>query len=218
MAPHAPPEDTRMDRTARPAPRLAPLAPSPDLGKEFAAYEKSLGFVPNSVLIMQRRPKLVRALAELAAAVWDPESAVDRGFKRLLAHFASRAAGCQYCMAHTAGGALRLGVSEAKLAALWDYRTSPLYTEAERLALDFALAAAAVPNDVSDELFAAMRRHWTDDQMVEIVGVIAMFGFLNRWNDTMATPLEAEPVEIGERFLAQGGWDQSKHARAAGAP
>jgi alkylhydroperoxidase family enzyme len=119
-------------------------------------------------------------------------------------------------MAHTAGGALRLGVSEEKLAALWEYRTSPLYTDAERLALDFALAAAAVPSDVTDELFAAMRAHWTDDQMVEIVGVISLFGFLNRWNDTMATPLEAEPIEVGERFLAKGGWTHDKHVRAAG--
>jgi uncharacterized peroxidase-related enzyme len=207
-----------MDQRAKRAPRLAPLAPAPALKDEFAAYEKSLGFVPNSVLIMQRRPKLVRALAQLAAAVWDPESSVDRGFKRLLAHFASRASGCQYCMAHTAGGALSLGVSEEKLAALWEYRTSPLYTEAERLALDFALAAAAVPNGVTDELFAAMRAHWTDDQMVEIVGVISLFGFLNRWNDTMATPLEAEPIEVGERFLAKGGWNHEKHVRAAGTP
>jgi uncharacterized peroxidase-related enzyme len=203
-----------MDQRAKPAPRLAPLPPAPALDKEFAAYEKSLGFVPNSVLIMQRRPKMVQALAQLAAAVWDPESTVDRGFKRLLAHFASRAAGCQYCMAHTAGGALRLGVDERKLDALWEYRTSPLYTEAERLALDFALAAASVPNDVTDVLFAAMREHWSEDQMVEIVGVIALFGFLNRWNDTMATPLEAEPTESGERFLARGGWNATKHVRA----
>jgi uncharacterized peroxidase-related enzyme len=194
-------------------PRIAPLPAeaNPDLKEAFEVYRKSLGFVPNSVLIMQRRPKLVKALAQLASAVWDRESTVDLGFKRLLAHFASRASGCRYCMAHTAGGALRLGVEEAKLDALWDYKSSPLYSEAERLALDFALAAAAVPNDVTDELFAAMRKHWTDDQMVEIVGVIAMFGFLNRWNDTMATPLEEEPTHVGERFLAKGGWTVGKH-------
>ncbi|MCL4802426.1 MAG: carboxymuconolactone decarboxylase family protein [Burkholderiales bacterium] len=195
-------------------PRIAPLPADshPELAEAFDVYRKSLGFVPNSVLIMQRRPKMVQALAQLAASVWDPESAVDRGFKRLLAHFASRAAGCQYCMAHTAGGALRLGVDERKLAALWEYRTSPHYTEAERVALDFALAAAAVPNDVTDDMFATLRRHWTDDQIVEIVGVISLFGFMNRWNDTMATPLEAEPIEVGEKFLARGGWKVGKHA------
>lgn len=193
--------------------RIAPLPVDahPELADAFDVYRRSLGFVPNSVLIMQRRPKMVQALAQLAAAMWDRESAVDVGFKRLLAHFASRASGCRYCMAHTVGGALRLGVDEKKLDALWDYRTSPLYSEAERLALDFALAAAAVPNDVTDELFAAMRKHWSDDQMVEIVGVIAMFGFMNRWNDTMATPLEEEPTHVGERFLAKGGWTVGKH-------
>jgi uncharacterized peroxidase-related enzyme len=193
--------------------RIAPLPPEthPELAPAFGVYEKSLGFVPNSVLIMQRRPKMVTALAQLAAAVWDPESTVDRGFKRLLAHFASRAAGCQYCMAHTLGGASRLGVDDARLDALWDYSSSPLFTEAERAALDFALAAASVPNGVSEEMFAGMRQHWNDDQMVEIVGVIALFGFMNRWNDTMATPLEPEPIEVGERFLASQGWHPGKH-------
>ena len=54
------------------------------------------------------------ALAQMTAAVWDPEGKVDRGFKRIIAHVASRTAGCQYCMAHTAGGTLQL-------AAVWEY-------------------------------------------------------------------------------------------------
>ena len=78
---------------------------------------KNLGFVPNSILIMQRKPTLARALAQMTAAVWDPEGKVDRGLKRLIAHVASRAAGCQYCMAHTAGGTLHFGVEDKKLAA-----------------------------------------------------------------------------------------------------
>lgn len=207
-----------MDQAVKPAARLAPLPPDPALAEAFAGYRKSLGFIPNSVLIMQRRPKMVRALAQLAAAVWDPESSVEVGFKRLLAHFASRASGCQYCLAHTVDAALRLGVDEQKLDALWDYRTSPLYCAAERLALDFALAAGAAPNEVSDELFAAMRTHWSEDQMVEIVGVISLFGFMNRWNDSMATPLEAEPTEVGERFLSKRGWSDAKHVRADAVP
>ena len=193
--------------------RLAPLSPAatPELKESFEHYRRSMGFVPNSVLIMQRRPKLVRALAQLAAAVWDPESSVELGFKRLLAHVASRAHGCQYCMAHAAGAARKLGVSDEKLAAVWEYRSSPLYSAAERVALDFALAAASVPNGVTDELFTQLRRHWDEGQVVEIAAVISLFGFMNRWNDTMATPLEAEPLEVGERFLAPHGWSPGRH-------
>jgi uncharacterized peroxidase-related enzyme len=203
-----------MDQRTKPSPRLAPLAADvAELQDAYAAYRKSLGFVPNSVLIMQRKPKMVKALAQLAAAIWEPDSKVDRGLKRLIAHVASRASGCQYCMAHTAGGALLLGVDENKVAAVWDYRTSPLYSEAERAALDVAAAAAQVPNAVTDEMFLALRKHWSEEQIVEIVGVIAVFGFLNRWNDTMATPLEEEPVEVGEKFLAAHGWSAGKHAR-----
>jgi uncharacterized peroxidase-related enzyme len=203
-----------MDQRVKPAPRLAPLPPRPELKEVFPAYEKALGFIPNSVLIMQRKPQIVRAFAQLNAAInADPDAQVDRGFKRLVAHVASRAAGCQYCMAHTAGGAMRFGVEDAKLAAVWEYRTSPLYTEAERVALDFALAAAAVPNGVTDEMFAELRRHWNDTQVVEILAVIAMFGFLNRWNDTLATPLEEEPIHVGERFLSSHGWTGEKHRR-----
>ena len=204
-----------MDQRTKPAPRLKPLPAehSPELKETFEQYRKTLGFVPNSVLIMQRKPKMVKGLAQLLASIWEPDGAVDRGFKRLLAHVASRSAGCQYCMAHTAGGALVFGVDEAKVAAVWDYPTSPLYTPSERAALDLALAAGAVPNAVSDEMFTELKKHWSEEQIVEIVGVIAVFGFLNRWNDTMATPLEDEPIEVGEKFLAPRGWSVGKHAR-----
>jgi uncharacterized peroxidase-related enzyme len=189
-----------------------PLDTTPELAEHFRFFLGTLGFTPNSVLTMQRRPKLVRALAQLNGAVMDPEGDVDLGFRRLVGHVASRAAGCRYCMAHTALGARNFGVDDAKLAAIWEYRASPLFSAAERVALDFALAAASQPNDVTDELFAALRAHWTDAQIVEILGVVALFGFLNRWNDTLATPLEPVAAEIGNRFLAPRGWDAGKHA------
>src|SRR6267154_26915 len=204
-------DEATMDQRASPSPRLAPLPADPALEKQFEASKKSLGFVPNSLLIMQRKPKMVQAWAQMTAAVWDPESEVDRGFKRLLAHVASRAAGCQYCMAHTIEGAMHFGVEEKRAAAIWDYQTSPLFTQAERAALDVAVAAASVPNAVTDEMFAQLRKFWTEDQIVEIVGVIALFGFLNRWNDTMGTPLEDGPLAAGERLLAGRGWTPGKH-------
>jgi alkylhydroperoxidase family enzyme len=114
-------------------------------------------------------------------------------------------------MAHTAGASLRLGIDAPKLEAVWEYRSSPLFSAAERIALDFAIAAASQPNDVSDELFDRMKQHWSEGQIVEIAGVVAMFGFMNRWNDTMATPLEEEPAEVGEKHLAARGWRAGKH-------
>lgn len=204
-----------MDQRTRPAPRLAPLPPehAPELNEQFEAARKRMGFIPNSVLIMQRRPKMVQAFTQMSAAIWDPSGSVDLKLKRLIAHVASRSAGCKYCMAHTAEGAHKLGVDERKLAAVWSYQTSPLFTPAERAALDVAVAAGTVPNAVTDEMFAELRKHWSDEQVVEIVGVIAMFGFLNRWNDTMATPLEDDPLQFGERHLAAHGWDAGKHLR-----
>lgn len=202
-----------MDKRTNPSPRIKPLPPehSPELKEQFETMRRNLGFIPNSILIMQRKPKLAKALAQLTAAVWDPEGKVDRGLKRLIAHVASRTAGCQYCMAHTAGGALHFGVEDKKLAAVWDYQTSPLFSSAERSALDFAVAGASVPNAVTDEMFVELRKYWTEEQIVEIVGVVATFGFLNRWNDTLATPLEDEPITVGERFLASRGWSPGKH-------
>jgi uncharacterized peroxidase-related enzyme len=195
--------------------RIEPLAAehTPELAETFAKFKQALGFIPNSMLILQRKPKLVKAMAQLTAAVWEPDGEVDRAFKRLIAHVASRVAGCQYCMAHTAGGALLFGVDPGKVADIWDFRVSPRYSEKERVALDFAIAAASQPNGVTEEMFAGMRKHWSEGQIVEIAAVVAVFGFLNRWNDTMGTPLEEEPIHVGEKYLAAHGWSVGKHAR-----
>ncbi len=115
-------------------------------------------------------------------------------------------------MAHTAHTADRVGVSAAKEEALWEYETSPLFSAAERAALRVAQGAAQAPNVVTDEDFTALKRYYTDTQIVDIVAVIALFGFLNRFNDTMATELESSPIEAGQRFLAQQGWTVGKHA------
>jgi len=194
-------------------PRLAPLPPdhTPELKAHFDFFLTTLGFAPNSVLTMQRKPKLVKAFAQLNAAVMDPEGEVDLGFRRLIGHLASKAAGCLYCQAHTVLGAKNFGVDDARLEALWDFRTSSLYTVKERVALEFALAAAAQPNAVTDDLFADLRGHWSENQIVEILGVVAMFGFLNRWNDSMATPLEPVPSRLASAALGERGWTPGKH-------
>jgi len=194
-------------------PHLTPLPPetSPELAETFRHFTDILGFVPNSLLTMQRRPAIVRAFGQLTSAVMDPEGSVDPGFKRLLAHFASRAAGCRYCEAHSLIAAGISGVPDAKLAAIWDYRDSDLYSEAERVALDFAMAAGSVPNVVDEALMLALKAHWSDEQIVELLAAVCLYGFLNRWNDSMATELEEAPKALGERILERGGWTVGKH-------
>ena len=142
-------------------PRLPPLPAeaTPELKPHFDFFLGTLGFTPNSVLTMQRKPRLVQALAQLNAAVMDPEGEVDLGFRRLIGHLASKASGCLYCQAHTLLGARNFGIGEAKLADIWNYQSSPYFTEKERLALDFALAAAAQPNAVTDDQFTQLRKH-----------------------------------------------------------
>ncbi len=192
---------------------MKPLAADahPELADDFAIFERILGFVPNSLLTMQRRPKMVKAFGVLTQAVMDPQGEVDLGFKRLIAHFASRAAGCTYCQAHSLIAAEIHGISKEKLNAVWDYKTSTLYSDAERVALDYALAAGAMPNAVDEELMQRMREYWSDDQIVEILGAVCLYGFLNRWNDSMATQLEPGPLAMGKHVLEQGGWKAGKH-------
>jgi len=195
-------------------PRLEPLPreAAKDFDDLFEAAKNRIGFLPNSQLIMAHRPEILRGFVQLAAAINGSSSTIDPQLRNLVSQMASRAAGCGYCMAHTAHTAGRVGVSAAKEEGLWEYETSPLFSAAERAALRVAQCAAQVPNAVSDEDFEELKRHYSDAQIVDIVAVIALFGFLNRFNDTMATALEASPIEAGRRFLAQKGWTVGKHA------
>ena len=178
---------------------LEPLPPetTPELREDFAIFERILGFIPNSLLTMQRMPAMVRGFGELTKAVMDPNGEVDLGFMRLVAHFASRAAGCQYCEAHSLVAAKIHGVSQAKLDAIWEYRDSPLYSDAERVALDFALAAGRVPNAVYADFMTQLKAHWSELQIVQILGALSLYGFHNRCNDSMATDLVDAPREMG---------------------
>jgi uncharacterized peroxidase-related enzyme len=194
--------------------RLAPLPREAVASLEdlLGRSEGRMGFLPNSQLIMARRPEILRAFAQLGAAINGPSSTIDPQLRNLVSQMASRAAGCGYCMAHTAHTAERIGIAAEKENALWEFATSPLFSAAERAALRVAQGAAQVPNAVTDADFAELQKHYSDAQIVDIVAVIALFGFLNRFNDTMATQLESSPIEAGKRYLAERGWTVGKHA------
>lgn len=178
-------------------------------------FHETLGFVPNSVLTMQHRPRIAQAFIALNRAVMTNSAGVTSEQKRLVALLASSAAGCRYCQAHAALAAMRYGAGDERLRQLWDFRSSALFSDAERAAFEFALAAAAVPNAVTPAIAADLRKHWDDGEIVEILGVVALFGFLNRWNDSMATELEPDAESVASKQLAARGWTPGKHGRAA---
>ncbi len=194
-------------------PLVAPLAKgsSPDVDELARFFDETLGFTPNSVLTMQRRPAIARAFINLNKAVMANEGRLTAEQKRLIGLLASSVAGCRYCEAHTVLAAGRYGASEERLEAIWDYRASPAFSEAERAAFDFAIAAASVPNAVTEAIADALKLHWDEGEIVEILGVVALFGFLNRWNDSMGTTLEGGAEEAARRSLARRGWTRGKH-------
>lgn len=176
----------------------------------FGLVEQAMGFVPNSMLTMGRRPELLRAFAGLSGTVLGGLS-IDPQLRQLIAYVASQAAGCRYCQAHTSHSAERLGATDEKLVRALEFETSELFDERERAALRVARDAACVPNQTTDAQFDDLRRFFDDGEIVEIVAVVSLFGWLNRWNDTLATTLEGGPRAFAERALAPGGWEVGRH-------
>ncbi|MDP7667590.1 MAG: peroxidase-related enzyme [Rhodospirillales bacterium] len=183
----------------------------PEFDDLWKRFEENTGYVPNSLLTLAHRPDILRAMSEFSKAVNAPGEVAPE-LKRLMAHVLSRTAGCQYCAAHTAHAAREWGMADAKIEAAFEYETNPLFSEAERALLRFAQGAASVPNAVTDADFESLREHFSEVAIVEIVAMIAWFGFWNRWNDTMATELEPDPRAFADTHLAPSGWTVGKHA------
>ena len=184
---------------------------NPEVEALVKFYNETLGFCPNSLLTMQRRPAIAEAFVHINKAVMDNKGRVTAEQKRLVGYLTSTQTGCRYCQAHTLLAAERYGGSEARLKNIWDFRDSDLYTAAEKALFEFALAASSVPNAVDEHIEQALKAHWDDGEIVEVLGVIALFGFLNRWNDSMATTLEEPAEEAGQKYSAEDNWTKGKH-------
>ncbi len=181
-----------------------------DIRERFEHYKATRGFTPNSIMTMVRRPNIVRAFMALNQAVLY-EGSVPEETKMLVSLACSYAAGCLYCQSHMTNLSSIYKASDQKIAALWDFENSTFFSPAERAAIRLALKAGAVPNEASQADFDELKRHYNDEQIVEIVAAISLFGYLNRWNDTMATTLEPLAAEVAERAIGGVGWAAGKH-------
>ena len=194
-------------------PLVTPLSADHDSEtKELAAFfNETLGFCPNSVLTMQHRPAISKAFINLNKAVMANEGRVTSALKRMIAWVSSNSTGCRYCQAHAIRAAERYGAEQEQLDNIWEYRTHPAFSEAERAALDFSLQASQVPNGVDETIKKRLYEHWNEGEIVEMLGVISLFGYLNRWNDSMGTSIEEGAVESGNQYLEKHGWNKGKH-------
>ena len=194
-------------------PLVTPLSANHGLETKQLAefFNETLGFCPNSVLTMQHRPSISKAFINLNKAVMTNEGRVSSALKRMIAWVSSNATGCRYCQAHAIRAAERYGAEQEQLDNIWEYRTHPAFSEAERVALDFSLAASQIPNAVDETLKNRLYSYWNEGEIVEMLGVISLFGYLNRWNDSMGTSLENDAIESGNNHLGKYGWEKGKH-------
>ena len=183
----------------------------PDIRERFEHYQATRGFTPNSIRTMARRPGIVKAFMALNQAVLY-EGTVDEQLKMLISLISSVSAGCLYCQSHMTNLSHLYDAPDEKIADILLYETSPHFSDAERAALDLAYKAAQVPNAVTDGEFERLKQYFSESEIVEIVASIALFGYLNRWNDTMATALEPLPAERAERIIGDSlQWQAGKH-------
>jgi uncharacterized peroxidase-related enzyme len=196
--------------------RISPAPPErfEEVADHMERWKKQKGYPPNSWLTMVRKPRVFRAYRELHTAVMIEQGEVPKGLKFMIAEVVSMAAGDPYCAAHNAENAAHLGgVELAKVEALAKFRVSPLFTEAERAALELADAAGCSPPAVTEHHFDRLKKHYSENAIVEIVAVLALLGWLNRWCMTFAPELEADSAAFAEKHLAPSGWTAGAHAR-----
>ena len=171
----------------------------------FNGVESFMGYLPNAHLLMAERPELLMNFSNLASTIFQAEG-IDIQTKQLIALASSLSSGCKYCQAHTSHGAERAGVSAMKISDILKYTESDLYDDKERDLLDLAFAAGKTPNECNKHHFDQLKKYFSTKEIIDIVSVISLFGYLNRWNDTLGTVLEDIPEEFVEDNLKPLGW------------
>jgi len=111
---------------------------------------------------------------------------VEERLKMLAVLKAAALIRCEFCADIGSAEARRAGITEEQLLALPRYRDSDAFDELERLVLDYAVAMTRTPPEVDDELFAALREHFDERQLVELTNMIALENLRSRFNHGFA--------------------------------
>jgi 4-carboxymuconolactone decarboxylase len=130
--------------------------------------------------IWAHQPKMMSGMGKFQQAVRKGD-AVDERLKNLVELKGAQMIGCEWCVDLGSQICRNSGFSDAELLALPRYRDSEEFTEREKLALDYAAGVMRTPVDVSDELFARLREHFSEAQLVELTALLTVVN-LDRFN------------------------------------
>jgi alkylhydroperoxidase family enzyme len=162
-----------------------------------------------------RWPELTTIFQNLIELVMVSPNNIPRQLRSELFTMASIAGGCQHCQAHGAYTLHLLGADPDRIRDIWTFEQSAAFTDGEKAALRLARDGASVPNAVEPSHFDELRKHYSDRQIVEMLAVISLAGWFNRWNNSIATVTDQESVDWAQANLQAIGWTVGKHAGEA---
>jgi AhpD family alkylhydroperoxidase len=148
--------------------------------KKLTGRQAARGSGIEPLELWAHQPKMMSAMGRFQGAVRKGHS-VDERLKNLVELKGAQMIGCEFCVDLGSQICRKSGRSDEELLALPRYRQSELFTEREKLALDYAVAVMRTPVEVTDELFARMKEHFTDAQLVEITALLTVVN-LDRFN------------------------------------
>ena len=130
--------------------------------------------------VWAHQPKMMVGMGRFNQAIRKGKSVDDR-IKNLVELKGAQMIGCEFCVDLGSQICRNSGLSDEELIALARYQSSALFTDREKAALDYAVAVMRTPVEVTDELFARMRAHFDDRQLVEITALLTLVN-LDRFN------------------------------------
>ena len=148
--------------------------------KKMTGREPATGSGIEPAVIWALRPRMMMGMGFFQGAVRGGK-ALDERLKNLVEIKASQMIGCEWCVDLGSQICRNSGLSDAELLAVPRYQSSDLFTEREKTALDYAVGVMRTPVEVSDELFGRMKRHFTDEQLVELTALLTVVN-LDRFN------------------------------------
>jgi alkylhydroperoxidase family enzyme len=148
--------------------------------KKLTGREAARGSGIEPVEIWARQPKMMSGMGKFQQAVRKGKS-VDERLKYLVELKGAQVIGCEFCVDLGSQICRNSGFSDEELLALPRYRQSELFTEREKLALDYTVGVMRTPVEVTDELFARVQEHFSDEQIVEVTALLTVVN-LDRFN------------------------------------